>query len=35
VLKCRDNKPLEGAVIETPDWQTLCTMAAPSVDWSK
>lgn len=35
VLKCRDNKPLEGAVIEAPDWQTLCTMAAPSVDWSK
>lgn len=35
VLKCRDNKGLEGAVLENMDWQTLCSMAAPSVDWSK
>lgn len=34
VLKCRDNKELEGTVLEGVDWQTLCSMAAPSVDWS-
>lgn len=34
ILKCRDNKPLEGEVLVDVDWQTLCTMAAPSVDWS-
>lgn len=35
VLKCRDNKALEGETLEGMDWQTLCSMAAPSVDWSK
>jgi len=35
VLKCRDNKPLEGETIEGADWQTLCTLAVPGVDWSK
>lgn len=35
ILKCRDNKGLEGEVIESPDWVTLCSLAAPSVDWSK
>ena len=35
VLKCRDNKALEGETIENPDWQTLCSMAVPSVNWSK
>lgn len=35
VLKCRDNKSLEGEVIPDPDWQTLCSLAAPGVDWSK
>lgn len=34
ILKCRDSKALEGEVIEAPDWQTLCSLAAPSVDWS-
>lgn len=34
ILKCRDNKALEGEVVEAPDWVTLCTLAAPSVDWS-
>lgn len=34
ILKCRDNKALEGETVEAPDWQTLCTLAAPSVDWS-
>lgn len=34
ILKCRDNKALEGETIEGADWQTLCTLAAPSVDWS-
>ena len=35
VLKCRDNKALEGEVLEGMDWTTLCSIAAPSVDWSK
>jgi hypothetical protein len=35
VLKCRDNKALEGETLEGVDWQTLCTMAVPGVDWSK
>lgn len=35
VLKCRDNKMLEGETVEGADWQTLCSLAAPGVDWSK
>lgn len=35
VLKCRDNKALEGETVEGADWQTLCSLAAPGVDWSK
>lgn len=35
ILKCRDSKALEGETVEAPDWTTLCTLAAPSVDWSK
>lgn len=35
ILKCRDNKLLEGETVADADWQTLCTLAAPSVDWSK
>ena len=34
-LKCRDNKVLEGETLEGVDWQTLCTMAVPGVDWGK
>lgn len=34
ILKARDNKMLEGEVVEAPDWVTLCSVAAPSVDWS-
>lgn len=34
ILKCRDNKMLEGQVVEAPDWVTLCSVVAPSVDWS-
>lgn len=34
ILKCRDNKMLEGEVVEAPDWVTLCSIVAPSVDWS-
>jgi len=34
ILKCRDNKMLEGEVVEAPDWTTLCSIVAPSVDWS-
>jgi hypothetical protein len=35
VLKCRDRKELEGETVEGADWQTLCTLAVPGVDWSK
>jgi len=34
ILKCRDDKALEGEVLEGVDWQTVCSLAAPSVDWS-
>ena len=34
ILKCRDNKMLEGETIEAPDWQTLNTLVVPAVDWS-
>lgn len=35
ILKARDNKALEGETVPDCDWQTLCTLAAPQVDWSK
>jgi hypothetical protein len=35
VLKCRDNKALEGETLEGVDWQTLCSLAVPDIDWSK
>lgn len=35
ILKCRDNKLLEGETIEGADWQVLCSLAVPSVDWRK
>lgn len=35
ILKCRDNKALEGETLDGLDWQTLCSLAAPSVDWGK
>lgn len=34
LLKVRDNKALEGETLEAVDWQTLCSVVAPSVDWS-
>lgn len=34
IVKCRENKPLEGEIMEAPDWVTLCSVVAPSVDWS-
>lgn len=35
LLKVRDNKMMEGEVIENADWQTVNTLVAPAVDWSK
>lgn len=35
VLKCRDNIGLVGQVLPGMDFATLCTMACPTVDWSK
>lgn len=35
VLKCRDNIGLVGTTQEDLDWVMTCTMACPSVDWSK
>jgi hypothetical protein len=35
VLKCRDNKMLEGETLVDVDWQTLCSMAVPDIDWSR
>jgi hypothetical protein len=35
VLKCRDSKQLEGETLEGIDWQTLCSLAVPGVDWGK
>lgn len=34
VLKCRDQMSLMGVTMPAMDWQTLCTMVCPSVDWS-
>jgi hypothetical protein len=35
VLKCRDNIGLVGQTYVGLDFVTLCTMAAPAIDWSK
>ena len=35
ILKCRDSKQLEGETIDNLDWQTLCSLAVPGVDWSR
>lgn len=35
IIKCRDNIGLMGQIFSGLDFPTLCTMAAPDVDWSK
>lgn len=35
VLKCRDNIGLVGQTFTNIDFPTLCTMAQPTIDWSK
>lgn len=35
VLKCRDNIGMVGQTLVGMDWETICLMAAPTVDWSK
>ena len=35
ILKARDNNDMVGEIVDSPDFETLCCMVAPSVDWSK